>query len=362
MSFNDKHFKMIKRIIVADIKSSNTNGKCIGHYFALAQNYSDVLSEKYTISIAGGPIYKQHFSKEKMIELPYDYMEEENKFKNFFRMLSNGWCLFRTVNKEDVIILQQSKPAMILLVILLTYFGNSNLFQIQYSEEPMNRRYFRLMMSLKKHSIKGIICPNEIVGKAYKIPFVVVPDYFFVSKNKRILEEVNYINKRYDFCYVGRLNKDKGILEVAKRFSQTQFSLLIAGNTEDETYKKQLQQVCSNCKNIALKIGYLSEEEYDFCIINSKYCIMNYLGEYSLRSSGVVYDALYRRTPVVGRKCSALKIVTENKCGYLYNDLEDFDPLLILEESLYSNYCHNINDYLSRQQSYVNKLLAFLIC
>lgn len=38
----------------------------------------------------------------------------------------------------------------------------------------------------------------------------------------------------------------------------------------------------------------------------SKYAILNYSGEYSNRSSGVVFDTLFNGVPVIGKKCQYL--------------------------------------------------------
>ena len=43
------------RLIVADVRSTSTDGIAAGHYFTVAQNYLDLFGAEMDVRIAGGP-------------------------------------------------------------------------------------------------------------------------------------------------------------------------------------------------------------------------------------------------------------------------------------------------------------------
>ena len=47
---------MKQKVIDADIKSVNNNGKSEGHYFSVARNYLEMLHNNYDVKVAGGPV------------------------------------------------------------------------------------------------------------------------------------------------------------------------------------------------------------------------------------------------------------------------------------------------------------------
>lgn len=61
------------RLIVADVRSTSTDGIAAGHYFTVAQNYLDLFGAEMDVRIAGGPVYGDRFGN-KLIRLPHDYI------------------------------------------------------------------------------------------------------------------------------------------------------------------------------------------------------------------------------------------------------------------------------------------------
>ena len=347
----------MKRVIIADLKSNNNHGICTGHYYALAANYREVFGPYCDVKIAGGPIYLKRFSESEMILLPYDFIAGESKIKNFFRMLFNARKLFKQVDKDDAVIIQQSQPAMILLVLFLTYFGHSNVFQIYYSEEPMRRFSFRLLMVFARKRMKGVICPNECVGNAFGVPYVSVPDYIYINKSEA---QCCYSEKKYDFAIVGRIAKDKGVAEAVKTLAGRGCSLLVAGVPQDEEEEAIIREFASKCSNVELKLEYISDDDYDKYINASRYCILNYQGSYAERSSGVVLDTIFRNVPVVGRKCRALQVVERDNVGALYDDIASFDFSSLLNERIYESFLKSIRSYKHKMDGCRESLIKFV--
>lgn len=348
----------VKRVVIADLKSSNVNGTCVGHYFALALNYKKIFDSFCIFKIAGGPLYKENFEKESLISLPYSFVESDGKFKNFFRMFFNARKLFSQTKKDDAIIIQQSQPAMILLVLLLTGFGKSNLYQIQYSEEPMRRWYFRMMMKFSKRKIKGLICPNETVGAAYGIPYICIPDYLYNKEEK--LKNISYCQRRWDFISIGRITEDKGIMETVETLADSKNSLLIAGMPDAMFDSDKLLNIAKKNECIKISLKYLSDKDFDNYIIHSRYCILNYKGTYAERSSGVVLDTLFKGVPVVGKRCRALQFIEDYGMGFLYDDINKFDFSMVLNESVWNKCVAAIEEYKLLFEGYKQKLLTFV--
>lgn len=349
----------MKRIVIADLKSNNNHGVCSGHYYALASNYKDVFCDCCEVKIAGGPIYLKQFKQEDLLLLPHDYINGDSKLKNLFRMISNAWRLFRRVDKDDVVIIQQSQPTMILLALLLTYWGQSNVFQIQYSEEPMRRPLFRIMMKMAHGRIKGLICPNEIVGKAYGVPYVVVPDYIYIEKNNPSLIDTP-LAKKYDYAAVGRITSGKGVAEAVTAIANKNCTMIVAGMPQAKSEEKTIKECVSKCKNIEAKLEYICDQDYDFYICSSRYCLLNYQDDYAERSSGVVLDTIFRGVPVVGRRCRALQFIEDNNLGVLYDDVKDFDFSSLLNDRDYAVFLSSIALYKHKIAAFREKLIEFV--
>ena len=69
------------RLIVADVRSTSTDGIAAGHYFTVAQNYLDLFGAEMDVRIAGGPVYGDRFG-DKLIRLPHDYIVGSSAVRN----------------------------------------------------------------------------------------------------------------------------------------------------------------------------------------------------------------------------------------------------------------------------------------
>lgn len=345
-------------LYIADFRSNNNAGVCTGHFFSVAENYQKIFDDVCEVKVAGGPIYVGHFKEEDLFLLPCDGICGESKIKNLISTIRNAWRLFRKVTPNDVVVIQQSVPAMLLFSLLFTYFGSSNVYMIQYNDEPMSRLYFKIMMFLAGNRIKGIICPNDKVGKAYKRPYIVVPDYIYTKKQNEAI--IPFSQKNFDFCVVGRLNNDKGIIEVINFFKDKSYSLLIAGKPENDAFKEKILKAAENAPNVKLQLGYVSEQDYKSILLQSRFCLLNYCGDYANRSSGVVLDTIFQGVPVVGRECKALQFVRDYDVGFLYKEISSFNPGDVMNEDLYEKFKLNITHYQKENKKNKELLQSFL--
>ncbi len=328
-----------------------------GTFFSVARNYYELFNKETKILVAGGPIYNGQF-KNIRLNLPYDIMiQGESKCKSKFKYFRNAKVLFEQ-SHGDIIVIQQGGVITSFIAILLFYHKKSRLFLIQYSKEGVSSMAKRLLYTLVKYKIDGIICPNDMVGNAYGKPYCVVPDYIYIPNTNNKIK--TYSEKKYDICFVGRIEEEKGVLDVAHKIAGTKYKMIIAGKIRDESLQKRLENLCLNCSNIELNIGYISDETYYNILRDSRFCILNYQGEYSKRSSGVVLDTIFSDVPIVGKRCTALNFVEDNNVGFIYEDLAKLNLDEVMNEAFYQKCLDNIKTYKQKHSEYKLKLASFL--
>lgn len=346
----------MNRIIIADICSINKNGKSSGHYFPVAQNYVDVLGSMDNVLVAGGPIYRSRFESHHLA-LPYDTIPDTPTLKKKCFEFLNCIKLFRNT-KGDIIIMQNVAQITTYLAILLFYRKKSKLFLIQYYTESVNTKWKKKLWSLIKGKVNGIICSSTRVGDTFGIPYRVITDYIYTDKARP--KTLAFDDRKYDFCLVGVIQRDKGQVEALKYFVNKGLKVVIAGKIADESLVSELEAISQQDSSIEMHLGYVTDADYYSYIRNSKYCILNYSGTYNDRSSGVVLDILFNQTPVVGHECGALNLIAENKLGLVYDDISKVDFAALLTPIGYQKLQANIKNYLELQRLQIHILYKFL--
>jgi len=343
------------KLVIADTKSYNKNGKSTGHYFAVAKNYQEALEDYFQVEVAGGPIYSMSFGEYQ--KLRYDSIEGKSGIINKLHTIQNTVQVIN--NNEDAIIILQSNAVVTTFLGLLFSKHHPQIYSIQYNlmalDSPLKKGIYRLA----KNRIKGILCPRDDIGKAYDKPYCVVPDYYVTQTkiDKNMIES----GKEYDIGIVGIITEDKGVIKAIEVLCKTSLSVVIAGSPANEDIRKRIISICKDYNNIKLVLDYISEEEYDKYIRVSRYCVLNYSEAYSNHSSGVVYDILYRGTPIIGRRCGFLDFIEENRIGYLYKDIQDFEWKVVRDENAYQNIIKQLKVYLANQIQETKKLAGFLV-
>lgn len=345
-----------KRIVIADICSKNNEGKSPGHYFPVAQNYVEMLNSHFQVLVAGGPIYKTRFEL-CHLALPYDYYQKQNFIVSKFHELINCISLFRKT-KGDIVVMQSVAQLTAYIAILLFYRKKSKLYLIQYYTESINSKFKKRLWNLIKHKVDGILCSSERVGRAFDRPFIVVTDYI---KTRFTTDKVlSYYDRKYDFCLIGGIYRDKGQVDVLKVLACKGFKIVIAGKVNEFGLQDEIEEIHRKDPSIEMHLGYISESEYNYYIRNSKYCILNYSGTYNDRSSGVVLDIIFNGTPVIGHRCGALELVEKNVLGGIYEDIESYEFAQLLDTDLFYKYQANIEKYVQHQSVLLKEFATFL--
>ena len=348
--------KIMKRIILADVKSYNRNGKSTGHYFSVADNYLDIFKNRCDVIVAGGPLYKKKYSK--LLQLPFDTTPQGFGLFNKLRIIINTLYLFSKLDKNDILVLQSNAVATTFFSLAL-YRGKRPIYMIQYNKMGIDTKFKRFLFKLAKAKINGVICPDPLIGMAYCKNYCVVPDYIMTENQLKKLYE-REIPKEYDFGILGIITEDKGVVEAASWAAKTGYRVLIAGRPADEQIRKQMLLLTKNKKNIKLILDYLDDKDYDRYLRQIKYCILNYSDAYSEHSSGVIFDALYRGTPIIGRRCKFLELIEDNEVGVLYDDISECNFEQLIDINTINKFKANLKIYLEKQIQCVDKLDKFL--
>lgn len=225
------------RLIVADVRSTSTDGIAAGHYFTVAQNYLDLFGAEMDVRIAGGPVYGDRFGN-KLIRLPHDYIVGSSAARNKRAVFQNVRALLREA-QDDVIVLQCSAVATAYLGLALFKKKETRVYAIQYSTDGVNSVLKRGLYALCRRKISGVICPNAAIGAAYGRPMCVVSDYISTGTMQ---PPVPYAQKRYDFGMVGLITSDKGVVEAAKQLRNTPYRVLIAGRVQERRWRRSCGQ------------------------------------------------------------------------------------------------------------------------
>lgn len=342
-------------IYIAHIHSGNNNGICTGHFFPVAEMYYRLLSSINPVIIAGGELYAKHFSDHKVLQLPYSISLLASPWITLLKMFRNASFLFNRA-KDNIVVLQDGKPLATYLCILF-FYKKCDLYLLKYSLD-INSNLKHFVYSMIKNRIKGVICPNDEIGKAYGLPYCVVPDYIYTGSGNPI-DWKRYSERKYDFSCLGRIEPEKGVIEVAKKFKSSKYKILIAGNPRSQQQSDELIKICKDANNIDLRLGYLNDEDYNKALHDTRYAMLNYHGVYANRSSGVVFDMVFNGVPVIGRKSLALQFVGDENVGFLYDDINLFNPEKMFDEVIHNTYLENIKKYFLKHIEFKQKLIEF---
>ena len=118
--------------------------------------------------------------------------------------------------------------------------------------------------------------------------------------------------------------------EVVRYFANTPYKVIIAGRPTSKELEDEVVAASKDVKNVTTILDFVSEEDFRKYLRESRYAILNYQGEYSNRSSGVVYDNIFSGVPVIGKRCKALNFIGKYGIGYLYDSIKDFAPQEVL--------------------------------
>lgn len=338
---------MKKLLIIDPLNLHNDKGNIIGHTMQLSKDYFDLFSDYFEVTVAGKYEYEYNSKfKDSFIKLPFGIKFGKKGF--FSRAIDKFKISFNIVkalnNNFDYYILHSCSKLSLFLS--LPFLPKKKLFIIDYSISSNKT------LSLFKNKIAGILT-TQYQNQYGVLKCFLIRDYYF---NKS-----NYYNRktsiRYDFSCVGNISKGKMIEDVVTKFRNTDYKVIISGLFEDKVRLKELQNLATD--NIIINDEFLSNAKYNNIIRDSRFLILPYNNNYNTHTSGVIYDAIFNRTPSVGTNVTALNIIKEINVGVCYNSILDIN-LNELNEN-YHHFLSNINKYIDNDHLQFEELVSFIL-
>lgn len=343
-------------IVLADINSWNVGGCSQGHYLAVAENYNRIFREA-DFKVAGGPVYRNVFPMSRYIELPFDVLKGQNAILRKWRNIRNFMSLMANLHDGDTVIFQASSQSAVLFCIAMLCRRNLRIFMIQYSKAECVSNVIKCMLwKLARHRIQGVICPNDETGNVFGLPYCVVPDYIAIGATSD-----KNVTPSFDFVFCGTITEKKGVVEAVCLLAQKGWKVLVAGRPSSQQDIERLTAIQNQFGNVRLRLGYLSRQDFDDAIYSAKAVVLNYAEAYSAQSSGIVFDALFRLRPILGRRCTALDFIAQYNMGELYADIGEVDINNFLSPENLAALKGHIYKYLAKHIEYATVLKSFIM-
>lgn len=176
-------------------------------------------------------------------------------------------------------------------------------------------------------------------------------------------QEIETFVKKYDYIFVGRLSKEKGIEMFCKAVTILSKSGIVVG---DGTLRKELEE---RYKNITF-VGWKETKEVNEYLKQSKVLIFSSLWYETMGLTAI--EALAMGIPVLsGNNCSSMEYIEDGKNGFLYKmgDLEDLvikmnmcnnEKIIQMSQNAYKMYWNNPlseQKYVKEIENYYKEIL-----
>lgn len=147
-----------------------------------------------------------------------------------------------------------------------------------------------------------------------------------VEARKRIRKEYGISESDVVFLYLGRLNRDKGLLDLAHSFNEVcskydNTHLVIVG-PDEQGVGEEVESICASCKQKVHIAGYTDVPEQYFASADV-FCLPSYREGFGV----VIIQAASAGIPSIGTKIyGVVDTIEDGKTGLLYNP-RDVDGL-----------------------------------
>ena len=319
-------------------------------------------------------------NKKKMLEALEDFKPDIVHLNNFQRQLSAS--IIDAVKEKNIPVVFTAHDVQAICPAIIMLDNNKNI-----CEKCMGGKYSNCIKNKcnKNSKLKSLI--GALEGKYYrnkkiytkKIDKIITPSKFYrekliqdgISENK--IEAIhNFVDvKEYDVertdagyaLYIGRLSKEKGILNLINAFKNTKAGILyIAGEgPEKENIENIIKK--NNLQERIKLLGFLSKEKVKEYVSNCRFVVVPSVWYENCPYS--VMETLAIGKPVIGANIAGIpELVNDEINGLLYkyddvSELKEKMEILFNDESLaekYGNAAKKIANELYAKESYYKKI------
>ena len=280
-------------------------------------------------------------NKSKMESALEDFKPDIVHLNNFQRQLSAS--IIKPIKKKNIPIVFTAHDVQAICPAIVMLDSNKEI-----CEKCLNGKYINCINKkcIKNSNLKSIL--GAIENKYYrsthiytkKIDKIITPTEFYRKKliedgidQNKIIALHNFIDiKQYDVktsddgyaLYIGRLSKEKGIINLIKAFSKFETGeLRIAGSgPEEETIKNFITE--NNLQNRIKLLGFIKQEEVKNQISKCRFVVVPSIWYENCPYS--VMETLAMGKPVIGADIGGIpELVKDKQSGliYKYDDIEE---------------------------------------
>jgi glycosyltransferase involved in cell wall biosynthesis len=155
------------------------------------------------------------------------------------------------------------------------------------------------------------------------------PSRFSTEKKRKIRSELSISNETIIIIFIGRITKDKGVLDLLQVFSRLQsnqekkLALLIVGPKENSGDKEADNEIASYLEKTGIHyVGYTETPE-DYLAVSDIHCLPSYREGFGT----VVIEAAAMGVPTVGTKINGLVDAVENGVTGILVPINNYDAL-----------------------------------
>lgn len=250
------------------------------------------------------------------------------------------WKLVKIFKKHDFDVVQSVTPKAGLLAMLASFLARVrvriHIFtgQVWVTKGGISRFFLKMMDRLIALSATGILIDSDSQRQFLLNESVVSPAKSFVLANGSISgvdtvrfkpdeaarlrqrQELEFKEEDVVFLFIGRLNRDKGVLDLATAFSKIESPrarLLVVGPDEAEMRSKMTQILASNIGKVTF-VGFSSVPE-EYMAAADVLCLPSYREGFG----SVVIEAAAVGIPTIGSNIYGIKdAVEDSKSGLLF--------------------------------------------
>ena len=277
------------------------------------------------------------------------------KISRKIHLLADLLCLFKffyIFYKESPDIVHSITPKAGLLSMLAGYFtnipGRFHTFtgQVWVNDKGLKRWFLkycdRLIVRLStfnfidSHSQRDFLIKERVVSLQNSFVFgsgsVSGVDLKEFKPSKKVFIEVRnellIPEDAFIFIYLGRLNNDKGVLDLAKAFSLigSKRAYLIFVGPDEGKFTNQIKKLCDNKQDWLRLIGY-SEEPYRYLAASNTLCLPSYREGFG----SVIIEAAAMGLPTIASNIYGIRdAVLHQKTGLLHQpkDLKEIQQCM----------------------------------
>lgn len=273
--------------------------------------------------------------------------------KRFFRIISS-WLigLWYTIGKGYKII-HFHDPELIFAVPFWRLAGIKVIYDVHenYSKQLETKNYIPIFFKplilffivTLEQFFSSITSKLIIVHKDLNSRLNSLNKHTIISNAPLLNYTFEYKERRREFCYVGLISEERGLLNIANSLNKLGVKFVIAGNFANKDIKNKLLKL----KNVEY-LGYLNQEEKIQLISNSicACCTFLPIEHHKISNPNKIYEYLNYGTPVICSNFDSYKeLIPPTKEFIYYCDIVNEDEVVKKIKDIISLDQEKINIY-----------------